>query len=154
MHRSCDDIYDRNQQRGGDDKRLSGGQIANPAGQRSGQHVGEEKPEGERANGGVGNVKLALDLLLHAGQDVSVYVIDKIETCKQHESCSGPRRRSPTLTLPPHAAAQSSEKVVPPVAGGLAKKTTGIFILSNTEATLLSIVGVSRFNSAKNILAR
>ena len=154
VHRSSNDIYDRNQERGPYDEGLPGQKITQPAGQRSRQHVGEEKPKSQGSNGRVGGVKLSLNSLLHAGQDVAVYVVDKVETCEHHERRHCAWRRTPAHALPRHLAETATGKAVSGRVKGVSKMTTCFFITGNTEATLPSMVDVSRFNSAKNILAR
>ncbi len=52
-------------------------------------HVGEHEPEGERADLGVGDVELVLDLLLDAGEDVAVDVVDEVEGGEEDEGGGG-----------------------------------------------------------------
>jgi len=73
---------------GDDDHWLAGEAVAEPAGDRRGEHVGEHEPEGERAYLLVGDEEFVFDLLLDAGEDVAVDVVDEVEGSEKDE-CGG-----------------------------------------------------------------
>jgi len=59
--------------------------VAQPAGERRCQHVGDKERHGERANLGVARVKLALDEGDFAGKNIAVDVVGQVEGDEQHE---------------------------------------------------------------------
>ena len=89
MTRGGEEVDAGPEEGGDDDHRLAREAVAQPAGDRRGEHVGEHEPEGERSDLGVGGVELALDLLLHAGEDVAVNVVDEIKRREEDERGGG-----------------------------------------------------------------
>ena len=79
----------RPEEGGDDDHGFAGEAVAQPAGDGRGGHVGDHEPEGERADLLVGEVELAFDLLLDAGEDVAVDVVDEVECGEEDESGGG-----------------------------------------------------------------
>ena len=79
----------RPEQRSADDHGLARKVISEPAGDWRGAHVGDEEEEGQRPKLRVGDVELALDLLLHAGDDVAVDVVDEVERRQQGKGDGG-----------------------------------------------------------------
>src|SRR5262249_17838502 len=73
---------------GDDDHGLAGEAVAEPAGDGRRAHVGNHEPEGERADLPVVERELVFDLLLDAGKDVAVDVVDKVE-CGEKNECRG-----------------------------------------------------------------
>ena len=74
---------------GDDDHGLAGEAVAEPACDGRGGHIGDHEPEGERADLVVGDVELAFDLLLYAGEDVAVDVVDEVESGEEDEGGGG-----------------------------------------------------------------
>ena len=74
---------------GDDDHGFAREAIAEPAGEGRGGHVGDHELEGEGAELRVGDVELVLDLLLHAGEDVAVDVVDEVERGEEDEGGGG-----------------------------------------------------------------
>ncbi len=74
---------------GDDDHGLAGEAVAQPAGDRRGEHVGEHEPEGQCADVLVREVELAFDLLLDAGEDVAVDVVDEVEGGEEDKGDGG-----------------------------------------------------------------
>ena len=74
---------------GDDDHGLAGEAVAQVAGDGRGGHVGDHEPEGEGSDVLVGEVELAFDLLLDAGEDVAVDVVDEVECGEQDEGGGG-----------------------------------------------------------------
>ena len=77
------------QDRAGDDERLAAEAVAQPAGERRGEHVEDEQRGGERAHLLVGGVKLALDQRDFAGQNVAVNVVEEVEADEQQQRPQG-----------------------------------------------------------------
>ena len=78
--------------RAGDDERLAREAVAEPAGERRGEHVEDEQRGGERAHLLVGGVELALDEREFAGKDVAVDVVEQVEGDEQQERAAGTMR--------------------------------------------------------------
>ena len=74
---------------GDDDHGFAGKAVAEPAGDGRGDHVGDHEPEGERADLLVGEMELGFDLLLDAGKDVTVDVVDEVERGEKDEGGGG-----------------------------------------------------------------
>ena len=74
---------------GDDDHGFAGEAVAQPAGEGRGEHVGDHEPEGQGADVLVGEVELDFDLLLNAGEDVAVDVVDEVEGGEKDEGCGG-----------------------------------------------------------------
>ena len=74
---------------GDDDHRFAGKTIAEPPGDRRGAHIGDHEPEGERPDLPVVKEKLLLYLLLDAGKDVAVYVVDEVQSGEEDEGGGG-----------------------------------------------------------------
>ena len=72
MYRASKNIGGGHEKCAPDDKWFAWQHIAQPSGQRGREHVSDEKVEGERSDGGIGDVELTLDALLHTRQDVAV----------------------------------------------------------------------------------
>ena len=70
---------------GDDDHGLAGESVAQPAGDGRGEHVGDHEPEGEGSDVLVGEVEFAFDLLLNAGEDVAIDVVDEVESSEEDE---------------------------------------------------------------------
>ena len=70
----------------GNDKGLAAEAVAEPASERSGNHVEEEERGGQRAHLVVGGVELALDQRNFAGEDVAVNVVEQIEADQQQQA--------------------------------------------------------------------
>ena len=63
---------------GHDDHGFAGEAVAQESGDGRGGHVGDHEPEGERSYVLVGEVELSFDLLLNAGENVAVDVVDEV----------------------------------------------------------------------------
>src|ERR1700730_17210092 len=77
------------EERGDDDHGLAGEAVAEVSGDGRGKHVGDHEPEGKRTDALVGEMEFAFDLLLDAGKDVAVDVVDEVEGGEKDEGCSG-----------------------------------------------------------------
>ena len=75
--------------RAGDDERLAREAVAEPAGERRGEHVEEEERGGQRAHLLVGGVEFALDEREFAGEDVAVDVVEQVEGDEQQRASPG-----------------------------------------------------------------
>ena len=64
--------------------------IAKPSRQRSCEHVGDEKGEGQAADAFIVDLKCSLYQWLHAGQDIAVGIVQQVQRGQQSQS--GPRR--------------------------------------------------------------
>ena len=71
--------------RAGDDQRLAREAVAEPAGERRGEHIEEEERGGQRAHLLVGGVEFALDQREFAGKDVAVDVVEQVEGDEQQQ---------------------------------------------------------------------
>jgi len=79
VHGAGEEIDETDGDGADDDERLALEVVAEPAGERGGEHVGEEEPEGDGADCRVGDVELFFDELLDAGEDVAIDVVDEVE---------------------------------------------------------------------------
>ena len=80
---------DAPEDRAGDDEGLAAEAVAEPAGERGGDHVDEEEGGGQRAHLLVSGVELALDEGDFAGEDVAVDVVEQVEGDEQGEGGRG-----------------------------------------------------------------
>ena len=71
--------------RAGNDERLAGKAVSEPAGGRRGKHVEEKERGGEPAHLLVRGVELALDERDFAGEDVAVDVVEEVEADEQDQ---------------------------------------------------------------------
>jgi len=74
---------------GDDDHGFAGETVAEKARDGRGEHIGDHEPEGEGADVFVGEMELDFDLLLDAGEDVAVDVVDEVEGGEKDEGCGG-----------------------------------------------------------------
>ncbi len=67
--------------------------VAEPAGERRGNHVEEKERRGQRAHLLIGRVELTLDERHFAGQNVAVDVVQQVEADEQEQSPRAGLRR-------------------------------------------------------------
>ena len=80
----------RPEESGDDDHGLAWETITEPSSDWRGGHVGDHEPEGEGPDVLVGEVELAFDLFLDAGEDVAVDIVDEVERGEEDEGGGGP----------------------------------------------------------------
>src|SRR6202020_1785234 len=80
MHAGSEEVDAAPEEGGDDDHGFAWETVAQPAGDRRREHVGDHEPERERADVLVGEMKFAFDLLLNAWEDVAVDVVDEVES--------------------------------------------------------------------------
>ena len=73
----------------GDDEGLAAIAVAEPAGERRGQHVDEEHGGGERAHLLAGGVEFILNQGEFAGEDVAVDVVEQVEGDEEDQRGEG-----------------------------------------------------------------
>ena len=91
----------------GDDKGLAAIAVAEPAGERRGQHVDDEHGGGECAHLLAGGVEFSLDEREFAGEDVAIDVVEEVEGDEEDKRgegwrdersrCRGSRQADPFL---------------------------------------------------------
>ena len=81
--RAVESVKHTPEQRSGDDQRLARKAIPQPAGQRSCQHVGDEKRKRQTADAFIIYVKCPLDQRLRASQHVTVRIVQQVQCCQQ-----------------------------------------------------------------------
>ena len=74
----CEEIDSRPEEGGDHNHGFSRKPVAQPPSDWRGAHVGDHEPECERPDLLVGDQELAFDLLLNAGQNVAVDVVDEV----------------------------------------------------------------------------
>ena len=99
VDRGGEEVHAAPEERGDDDHGFAGKAVAQPAGDGRGEHVGDHEPEGEGADVFVGEMELDLDLLLDAGKDVAVDVVDEVECGEEDEGCGGSGYSAPASWL-------------------------------------------------------
>jgi len=83
VDRTGEEVAEAPKDDAGDDEGLARETVAEPAGERRGEHVGDEEPEGERAHLRVGGREAVvgdsgLDKGEFAGEEVAVYIVEEI----------------------------------------------------------------------------